>query len=174
MVRLSTIFKIRLDGSKQFHLAQFVHDGLIAQRRPSRQLIYSAEYGAMNALLAYLTENCCGQGAACAPVCNPADAFTQGAKRVMCTSVLKTRRSADRVAPSGRKIKARMANTATPAQIRQKGLPRSIGGISLRERCDDGEVPMVPIITTPRLMAVGGGALAVLPAMLARFGLDKA
>ena len=32
---------------------------------------------------------------------------------------------------------------------------------------------MVPIITTPRLMAVGGGALAELPAMLARFGLDK-
>src|SRR5580658_6285823 len=32
---------------------------------------------------------------------------------------------------------------------------------------------MVPIITTPRLMGVGGGALAELPAMLARFGLEK-
>jgi alcohol dehydrogenase class IV len=32
---------------------------------------------------------------------------------------------------------------------------------------------MVPIITTPRLMAVGGGALAELPAMLRRLGLDR-
>ena len=32
---------------------------------------------------------------------------------------------------------------------------------------------MVPIITTPRLIAVGGGALAELPAMLGRLGLAK-
>ena len=32
---------------------------------------------------------------------------------------------------------------------------------------------MVPIVTTPRLMAVGGGALAELPAMLRRLGLDR-
>lgn len=61
-----------------FHLAQLVHAGLITQRRLSRQLIYSAEYSAMNALLAYLTENCCGQGTACVPVCNPGDTFTKG------------------------------------------------------------------------------------------------
>ena len=30
---------------------------------------------------------------------------------------------------------------------------------------------MVAIVTTPRLMAVGGGALAELPAMLRRLGL---
>jgi ArsR family transcriptional regulator len=66
-------------SSLSFHLQQLVHAGLIAQRRLGRQLIYSAEYGAMNALLAYLTENCCGQGAYCAPVCDPADAFTKGA-----------------------------------------------------------------------------------------------
>jgi ArsR family transcriptional regulator len=58
-------------SSLSFHLAQLVHARLITQRRLSRQLIYSAEYGAMNALLAYLTENCCGQGAVCAPACNP-------------------------------------------------------------------------------------------------------
>ena len=63
-------------SSLSFHLAQLVHAGLISQRRLSRQLIYSAEYGAMNALLAYLSENCCGQGMACAPACNPAGAFT--------------------------------------------------------------------------------------------------
>ncbi|MGA7868152.1 MAG: metalloregulator ArsR/SmtB family transcription factor [Stellaceae bacterium] len=59
-------------SSLSFHLAQLVHAGLITQRRLSRQLIYSAEYGAMNALLAYLTENCCGRDAVGAPVCDPA------------------------------------------------------------------------------------------------------
>jgi ArsR family transcriptional regulator len=67
-----------LPASLSFHLAQLVHAGLITQRRLSRQLIYSAEYSAMNALLAYLTENCCGQGTACVPVCNPGDTFTKG------------------------------------------------------------------------------------------------
>ena len=32
---------------------------------------------------------------------------------------------------------------------------------------------MVPIVTMPRLMAVGGGALAELPAMLRRLGLSR-
>jgi DNA-binding transcriptional ArsR family regulator len=67
-----------LPSSLSFHLAQLTHAGLITQRRLSRQLIYSAEYGAMTELLAYLTENCCGNGINCAPVCNPADAFTKG------------------------------------------------------------------------------------------------
>jgi ArsR family transcriptional regulator len=61
-----------LPSSLSFHLQQLVHAGLITQRRLSRQLLYSAEYGTMNALLAYLTENCCGRGAGCAPVCDPA------------------------------------------------------------------------------------------------------
>ncbi len=65
-------------SSLSFHLQQLVHAGLITQRRLSRQLIYSAEYGAMNELLAYLTENCCGRGEACVPDCNPADAFVTG------------------------------------------------------------------------------------------------
>jgi ArsR family transcriptional regulator len=65
-------------SSLSFHLAQLTHAGLITQRRLSRQLIYSAEYNAMTELLAYLTENCCGQGTSCAPACNPAAAFTKG------------------------------------------------------------------------------------------------
>jgi ArsR family transcriptional regulator, arsenate/arsenite/antimonite-responsive transcriptional repressor len=59
-------------SSLSFHLAQLAHAGLITQRRLSRQLIYSADYGAMNALLAYLTENCCGRDAVSAPVCDTA------------------------------------------------------------------------------------------------------
>src|SRR5690242_5758730 len=66
-----------MPSSLSFHLHQLVHAGLITQRRLSRQLIYSAEYGTMNDLMAYLTENCCGRGA-CAPVCNPADNFAKG------------------------------------------------------------------------------------------------
>jgi ArsR family transcriptional regulator, arsenate/arsenite/antimonite-responsive transcriptional repressor len=59
-------------SSLSFHLAQLVHAGLITQRRLSRHLIYSAEYAAMNALLAYLTENCCGRDTVSAPMCDPA------------------------------------------------------------------------------------------------------
>src|SRR5260221_14606423 len=54
----------RLGGqpsSLSFHLAQLTHAGLITQRRLSPQLFYAAEYAAMNELLAYLTENCCGR-----------------------------------------------------------------------------------------------------------------
>jgi len=48
-----------------FHLKELVHAGLVTQERASRNLIYRAAYGQMNALLAYLTDNCC-QGAPCA------------------------------------------------------------------------------------------------------------
>ena len=66
-------------SSLSFHLSQLVHAGLIRQRRLSRQLIYSAEYGAMNTLLAYLTENCCGRNAVSAPVCDPVSGCGTGA-----------------------------------------------------------------------------------------------
>jgi ArsR family transcriptional regulator len=56
-----------LPSSLTFHLNQLHHAGLISQRRQSRQLIYSAEYDAMNALLAYLSENCCSGVGACQP-----------------------------------------------------------------------------------------------------------
>ena len=65
-----------LPSSLSFHLQQLTHAGLITQRRSSRHLIYSAEYGTMNALLAYLTENCCGRDAVHAPVCDPAAGCT--------------------------------------------------------------------------------------------------
>lgn len=51
-------------SSLSFHLAQLSHAGLIAQRREGRSLIYSADFSAMNAVIAYLTENCCA-GAEC-------------------------------------------------------------------------------------------------------------
>lgn len=48
-----------------FHLKELVNAGLVTQERASRNLIYRAAYERMNALLGYLTENCC-QGAECA------------------------------------------------------------------------------------------------------------
>jgi len=51
-------------SSLSFHLAQLTRAGLIAQRREGRSLVYSADFAAMNRLLAFLTENCCG-GADC-------------------------------------------------------------------------------------------------------------
>src|ERR1700741_1110964 len=67
-----------MPSSLSFHLQQLVHAGLITQRRLSRQLIYSAVYGTMNDLLAYLTENCGAGSAVCAPACGPASAFSKG------------------------------------------------------------------------------------------------
>ena len=54
-------------SSLSFHLAQLSHAGLIMQQRVGRSLIYRADYEAMNELVGYLMENCCG-GAVCLPV----------------------------------------------------------------------------------------------------------
>ena len=47
-----------------FHLKELSNAGLVASERASRNLVYRAAFPQMNALLAYLTENCC-EGAAC-------------------------------------------------------------------------------------------------------------
>jgi len=52
------------NSSLSFHLAQLRNAGLIVQERQHRSLVYRANYPAMNALLSYLTENCCA-GATC-------------------------------------------------------------------------------------------------------------
>jgi DNA-binding transcriptional ArsR family regulator len=46
-------------SSLSFHLAGLSRAGLIGQRRQGRSLIYRADYGRMNELLAFLLENCC-------------------------------------------------------------------------------------------------------------------
>lgn len=53
------------NSSLSFHLAQLSRAGLIGQERRGRSLIYRADYEAMNGLVGYLMENCCG-GAGCA------------------------------------------------------------------------------------------------------------
>ena len=52
------------NSSLSFHLAQLSRAGLITQERRHRSIIYRANYPAMNALVGYLMENCCG-GADC-------------------------------------------------------------------------------------------------------------
>lgn len=47
-------------SSLSFHLAHLMRAGLINQERRRRSLIYSANYFAMNELVDFLTENCCG------------------------------------------------------------------------------------------------------------------
>ena len=50
-----------------FHFDRLRVAGLVTVRRIGRQMIYAARYETMNALLGYLTENCCGGGPSCAP-----------------------------------------------------------------------------------------------------------
>lgn len=54
-------------SSLSFHLKELTHAGLAEARQAGRFVIYTARYSTMNALLAYLTENCCG-GNPCAPL----------------------------------------------------------------------------------------------------------
>jgi DNA-binding transcriptional ArsR family regulator len=46
-------------SSLSFHLKELYSAGLIQQRQDGRSLIYSANYARMNAVISYLTENCC-------------------------------------------------------------------------------------------------------------------
>jgi len=51
-----------------FHLKALSHAGLIGSRQEGRFIYYAANFAAMNEMVAYLTENCCGGDAtACLP-----------------------------------------------------------------------------------------------------------
>ena len=53
-----------------FHLKELSQAGLVSSEARGRHLIYRAEFTRMNALLVYLTEQCC-QGESCAAVPAP-------------------------------------------------------------------------------------------------------
>ncbi|HEX6792506.1 MAG TPA: metalloregulator ArsR/SmtB family transcription factor [Casimicrobiaceae bacterium] len=78
-----------------FHLKEVTHAGLIRARQHGRYVIYSADFDAMNALLAYLTENCCRSS--CAPACAPCPAPTVDSRAARATERT-TRQSKRRVA----------------------------------------------------------------------------
>jgi len=63
----------RLDipaNTLSFHLKNLSHADLVQSRQDGRFVIYSTNYDQMNALLAFLTKNCCG-GQGCATVSVP-------------------------------------------------------------------------------------------------------
>ena len=49
-----------------FHVAQLTRAGLVTARQESRFIFYSANFSAMDDLIAFLTDNCC-QGGQCLP-----------------------------------------------------------------------------------------------------------
>ena len=59
-------------SSLSFHLKELAHADLVEPRQDGRFIIYTARFDTMNALIGFLTDNCCGgnpcspSGAACA------------------------------------------------------------------------------------------------------------
>jgi ArsR family transcriptional regulator len=51
-----------------FHLKELAHAGVVQSRQAGRFIYYSADFATMNALIGFLTENCCGgQPQECCP-----------------------------------------------------------------------------------------------------------
>ena len=57
-------------SSLSFHLKELSHAGMVDSQQAGRFVIYTANFSTMNALVGFLTENCCG-GNPCTPVCSP-------------------------------------------------------------------------------------------------------
>jgi ArsR family transcriptional regulator, arsenate/arsenite/antimonite-responsive transcriptional repressor len=65
-----------------FHLKGLVQAGLVVSRRESRNLYYSPNFDRMNALVGFLTENCCSlANEACGADCQPVAASSPRRKR---------------------------------------------------------------------------------------------
>lgn len=54
-----------------FHLKELAHADLVQARQEGRFIFYSADFDVMNALVATLTENCCGAQIGAAICCPP-------------------------------------------------------------------------------------------------------
>ena len=52
------------NATLSFHLKELLNASLVSQERSGRNLIYRVEFGRMNGVLSYLTDNCC-QGQPC-------------------------------------------------------------------------------------------------------------
>ena len=65
-----------------FHLKGLVHAGLVVSRREGRNIFYSPNFEQMNALVSFLTENCCSLAdASCGTSCPPQSVPAQARKR---------------------------------------------------------------------------------------------
>lgn len=56
-----------------FHLKELAHAGLVEAEPQGRFIVYRADFDVMNALVGYLTANCCRASGACTPDCVPVD-----------------------------------------------------------------------------------------------------
>jgi DNA-binding transcriptional ArsR family regulator len=74
-----------------FHLKELAHAGLISAQPLGRFIWYRADVEAMNELVAYLYQNCCGSSATCDPACVPA--VTSQPVTVPATAMRKRRSS---------------------------------------------------------------------------------
>jgi DNA-binding transcriptional ArsR family regulator len=65
-----------------FHLKGLVQAGLVSSRREARNLFYSPNFERMNALVGFLTENCCSLAdEECGATCQPQSVSAQSRKR---------------------------------------------------------------------------------------------
>ena len=55
-------------SSVSFHMKELTHADMVTSRHEGRFVIYTANFTTMNALVAFLTENCCG-GNPCTSSC---------------------------------------------------------------------------------------------------------
>ena len=62
-------------SSLSFHLKELAHASMVTSRQKGRFVIYQANFATAAALVAFLTENCCG-GNPCMPISKPAYAAT--------------------------------------------------------------------------------------------------
>lgn len=63
-------------SSLSFHMKELTHADMVRSRQNGRFVIYAANFVTMNALLAFLTTNCC-EGNPCSPVNTPACSTTE-------------------------------------------------------------------------------------------------
>lgn len=58
--RIAEALGVEANGRLSFHLKELAAAGLASARQEGRYIYYSTNYAAMNDLLRYLTEDCCG------------------------------------------------------------------------------------------------------------------
>jgi ArsR family transcriptional regulator, arsenate/arsenite/antimonite-responsive transcriptional repressor len=71
------------DATLSFHLKELSQADLLVSRQDGRFIWYAANFDTMNALIAYLTENCCGgKPEQCGPACAPAATSKKSRRRI--------------------------------------------------------------------------------------------
>ena len=80
-------------ATASFHLKELVNAELAAAHPRSRFVYYRADYGTMNALLAYLTENCCAGACATGRAPAPTLRRSPGRAKVAQSNAPRSRRA---------------------------------------------------------------------------------